>query len=413
MNQVSVSPRLIAAIIVVLLLSWGLYASIEFYDDRVESGWTAEARHNPYLAAQQFITQSGIEVSDADSLIGLDALDGAGTLFISESNQVTNSRQLAQVMAWLERGGSVIYTADSVAHGDDLLLQEFDVEVDWRDDEDEDQEETPLSERIRDYNRQIEEGKTREEIAGSFGSETSLTLVEFGDDIGDLEIEFDDRKVLIHPYISGSDHDSTRPQPFSWSFSDYGVHMMQFEVGDGLLTIVTDPGIWTSYRIDEYDHAYLLWILSSGEGDFAFLRPVLGDMIDTLILRNASELLIAAALLILIWIWHMGSRFGRLVPRDRSRTRALAEHFSSISHYLWHRRDGEYLITPLRQRVLRRASLGIADFSRAEPAEQMELLAQRCDLNADAITRALQDNDFNETTFVQKVKLLKRIEQSL
>ena len=42
--------------------------------------------------------------------------------------------------------------------------------------------------------------------------------------------------------------------------------MMQFEVGEGLLTIVTDPSIWTSYRIDKYDHAYLLWILSAGEG---------------------------------------------------------------------------------------------------------------------------------------------------
>ena len=137
------------------------------------------------------------------------------------------------------------------------------------------------------------------------------------------------------------------------------------------------------------------------------------DSIWTLFARNARELLIAGGLLLLLWIWHLGHRFGRLVPRDLSRTRALAEHFSSIAHYLWHRRQGEYLIEPLRQRILRRASLQVGEFATAAPERQIELLAERSDLNPDAIERALNDNDFNESTFVQKVRLLKRIEQSL
>ena len=65
-------------------------------------------------------------------------------------------------------------------------------------------------------------------------------------------------------------------------------------------------------------------------------------------------------------VWHQAYRFGRMLPRDLSRTRALGEHFSSVSHYLWHRRNAEYLLAPLRQAVLRRASLTLGEFARAD-----------------------------------------------
>jgi hypothetical protein len=188
---------------------------------------------------------------------------------------------------------------------------------------------------------------------------------------------------------------------------------MQFEVGEGLLTILSDPGIWTSYRIDNHDHAYLLWLLSSDEGNFAILRSVIRDSIWELMLRHGRELLIVAGLLIATLLWRLGSRFGRLLPRDLSRRRALGEHFSSVSHYLWHRRRGVYLLTPLRQAVLRRASLSLSEFARVPPARQYELIAERCKLDTRDIALALSHQDFNETSFVQTVRLLKQIEQSL
>ena len=189
--------------------------------------------------------------------------------------------------------------------------------------------------------------------------------------------------------------------------------MMQFEVGDGLLTIVSDPGIWTSYHIDAHDNAYLLWLLSSDDGSFAILRSVLHDSVWVLMKRNASEFLIVAGLLIVMMVWRLASRFGRMLPRDLSRARALGEHFSSVSHYLWHRRNAVYLLAPLRQSVLRRASLTLGEFARADQARQFELIAERCDINPGAIARAFSIDDFNEASFVQTVRLLKRIEQLL
>ena len=414
MKRGSTYVKLVLGLVLLGLVGWGLYASIEFYEESEESGWSLDALRNPYLAAQKFMTESGIEVTDVDSLARLDELSNLGTLFFSDANQVQTPRQLEQVMNWLDVGGNVIYTADAVSHGDDLLLREFSVDVDWREFEvEEETEEKTLSETMREYNRQLESGKSREEIASSLGDkEDSITLVQFADDIGDVEVAFNDSKILSHPHILDSESDSGH-KPFSWSYSEHGIHMLQFEVGSGLLTIISDPGIWTSYHIDQYDHAYLLWLLSSGEGNFAILRSVLRDSIWVLMRRNATELLIAAGLLILIWIWRTGYRFGRLVPNDLSQSRALGEYFSSISHYLWHRRQGAHLVEPLRARVLRRASLTLGEFSRVDQARQFELIAQRCDLNPEAIARAFGNADFNEASFVQTVRLLKHIEQSL
>ncbi len=405
--------KILGLVLLLGALGWLLYLSIEFYDEEIETAWSLRALTNPYLAAQQFMEAAGTEVTDAASLAELAQLDDVGTLFVGSPNQIVDPRQLRQLREWMEGGGRVIYAASSVAHDEDLLLEAFDVEVRWRDADDNQEDEQSMADSLREYNRQIEQGKSREDIGEAMAGEPNLTIVEYGGAIGDLEIAFDDSKVLTHPYIIGTGYDVDKPIPDSWHYSDYGVHFMQFDVGDGELNLVVDPGVWTSFRIDQHDHAYLLWLLAGGDARFAILRPILQDSIWTLFARNARELLIAGGLLLLLWIWHLGHRFGRLVPRDLSRTRALAEHFSSIAHYLWHRRQGEYLIEPLRQRILRRASLQVGEFATAAPERQIELLAERSDLNPDAIERALNDNDFNESTFVQKVRLLKRIEQSL
>jgi hypothetical protein len=415
MDRNSFSIKLVLGLIVLGVGGWLLYINIEFFEETEQSGWSIDAMRNPYLAAQQFMTRSEIEVTDVDSLTRLDELSSIGTLFFSDASQVQSPRQLEQVMDWLDVGGNVIYAANSTAHEDDLLLSEFEVAVDWSDYEPgRESDDRPLSETMREYNRQLEQGKSREQIARSLADDDiSLTRVTFAEDIGQIEVAFDNARVLLHPYIEDSEYEPAGRKPFSWSVSDYGVHMMQFEVGSGLLTIISDPQIWTSYRIDSHDHAYLLWLLSAREGNFAILRSVVRDSIWALMRRNAGELLIAAGLLILAWIWRTGYRFGRMLPRNRSRRRALGEHFSSVSHYLWHRRFGDYLVGPLRQRVLRRASLLLAEFPRADQQRQYQLLAARCELDPVAIARAFDEHDFNEASFVQTVRLLKRIEQSL
>jgi hypothetical protein len=100
MRRNSISIRLVLGGLLLGLIAWGLYASIEFYEETEESGWSIDALRNPYLAAQKFMSESGVEVTDVDSLLKLEELSTLGTLFFSDANQVQTPRQLQQVMDW-------------------------------------------------------------------------------------------------------------------------------------------------------------------------------------------------------------------------------------------------------------------------------------------------------------------------
>lgn len=427
---------LTAGLACVAFLGWGIYSSIEFYDDTEHTSWSLQALRNPYLAAQQFLQQSGIDSVEAGSLIELNNLNGVTTILIADANQVVNSRQLEQVLGWLENGGNLIVAANSIGDSEDLLLEEFNVEVSWRsqndttenedrpddDQHDDDSDDVnpeesgqSISESLREYNQQIDAGKSPEEITLFLSGNYPLTTLNFSDDIGNLEIAFIPNRVLTHAYIDDEEYDESLPQPSFWSASEYGIHLMQFDVGSGLLTIISDPTIWTSDRIDQHDHAYLLWVLSSKDGDFAILHPTLRDSIWILISRNAPEFLLALTLSIALWLWYLGHRFGRIVPRDSSGGRALSEHFSATANYLWHCKASDQLIEPVRLQIFHRASIAIPEFAGAgkDPARQIALIGRHCDLAVATVDTALNAKDFNEASFVRTVKLLKYIEKLL
>jgi len=394
-------------------LAWGFYASIEFYDEKVRAKWSKQALYNPYLAAEQFLQKSELEVIEADSLIKLSSFEDVSTMLITNANQIGNPRQLDAVLDWIESGGSLIVTANSFSTSDDLLLQKFEVDVTWPEtDDEEDEPEKSVSDSLREYNEKIEEGMSAEEIAESTKREVPLTEINFTGGIGVLKIAFNANRILTHPYIDDEEAD-TETKPFSWSSSTNGVHLIQFDVGEGLLTIVSDPSIWQSRKIDQHDHAYLLWVLSSTDGMFAFLRSTNRESIWSLISSNAIELIISLSFFILLWLWYMGHRFGRIVPLYNTRQRALSEHFSATASYLWHRKASKHLLQPLRQQVFRRAHIAIPEFSRADQQQRLTLIAEHCQIDRETVSDILQASDFNDSGFVRTVKLLKQIEQSL
>ncbi len=395
--------------LLLVALGWGIYHSIEFYEETERSSWSDRALSNPYLAAQQFLQASEINVKEADSLLRLNSLEGVKTVLITDANQVANPRQLQAVLDWLELGGSLIVTANSLNETEDLLLEEFHVEVDFPGSDD--TEKRTVAESLRNYNRKIDEGMTAEEIAASVQGDETITYIEFDEDIGTLDISFAPYHVLTHPHFD--DDEELEPRPFSWSSSDKGVHLMQFNVGDGLLTIISDPGIWQSRNIDKHDHAYLLWILSATNGDFAILRPTYRESLWSLISTNAYEFLIALTVLTLLWLWRKGQRFGPVLVFKTGQRRALSEHFYATANYLWHRKASEFLLRPIRQQIFRRAHITIPEFPRADNETRVTLIARHCDINRLTVSQILQARDFSAISFVRTVKLLKQIEQLL
>ena len=202
------SNQLAKWIILLLLLSliaWGFFSSIEFYDDQQRSGWSSKALTNPYLAATYFLEQSDIKVVEADSLLKLNSLKGVSTVLITDANQVVNARQLEEVLDWLKKGGNLIVTANHLNNEDDLLLEKFDVSVEWRSPDLKQGEDKPLSKTLRDYNEKLEQGMSEDEIIQSILNEEFLTQIKFGEEIGVLSIAFNTNRILKHPNIDDKD----------------------------------------------------------------------------------------------------------------------------------------------------------------------------------------------------------------
>ena len=135
MPSINVQLKALLLIALSAVLGWLIYSNIEFYQEKEKTPWSAEAISNPYLAAQYFLQQAGIQVTQADSLLTLDQLAGVSTVMITDVNQVANPRQLEKVLEWLEQGGNLIVAASSVSQEGDLLLDRFDVGVEWHEED--------------------------------------------------------------------------------------------------------------------------------------------------------------------------------------------------------------------------------------------------------------------------------------
>ena len=88
---------------------------------------------------------------------------------------------------------------------------------------------------------------------------------------------------------------------------------MQFAVGKGLLTIVSDADIWSSPRIAELDHAFLLWSLAESRDRIVILYGREMPSMLELLRRYALQPLLLLALCVGAWLWFRGRRFQELL----------------------------------------------------------------------------------------------------
>ncbi len=70
-----------------------------------------------------------------------------------------------------------------------------------------------------------------------------------------------------------------------------------------------------------------------------------------LLVRNAGLVLLAGLLLLTLWLWRVGGRFGPLESEPPHGRRSLREHLEAAGTFLWRRRAGGAMLTAVRQRL--------------------------------------------------------------
>ncbi|MDO7899309.1 DUF4350 domain-containing protein [Pseudomonas citrulli] len=353
---------LVVALVAALLGALVIYLSAKAvpYQETVDHGPSPEAQANPYLAAERFLRQQGIQVAHANDLDILPSLEPRrnSLLLLGERSNMT-PRQVEQLLNWTRAGGRLLFVAealwdDSTGSSGDLLLDR----VRLRQSLSKDLKETP-PELVKDRYPE-------------------LTKLYLEDEEAPAYVDFDTDFHLEDPHNLAQ----------SWANSAQSTHLMQLTYGLGSITVLTDAEVWKNDRIDQYDNAWLLWYLTA-DTDVTLLFNTDHDSLLTLLLRYFPQALVALLALVVLWFWRSAVRLGPIQPPASKARRQLQEHLQASAGFHLRHNGRQYLLHALQQDIVRRARHLHPGFEQLAVADQWQVLARLTRQPTRAISQAL------------------------
>ncbi len=245
--------------------------------------------------------------------------------------------------------------------------------------------------------------------------ETLITRLQFGEDNTELTVQFDASHALYHPSMDYDiDEDYEGDQPFYWRGSDWGAHFVQFYIGDGLLSVMSDAEIWRSDYIEELDHAYLLSTLT---GESANVQFVIGSNMPSILVltwRYAKELVISALCLLAAWLIYRARRLTPAQTFSVVARRSLAEHLQATARFHWQQKDSQALLQSLQSEIKQQAHLHLSGFSQLSPIDQFQKLTDVSQIDTALIAQAMTgENITSEAAFIKSVRTLQSLRAKL
>ncbi len=353
---------LTGALIVVLLGTLSIYLFIKArpYQEVVDHGPSPAAQANPYLAAEMFLRDRGLNVSHAQSPSVLADIDPHGhTLLLFGERSKMPPREIDQVLNWTRAGGRLVFVAESLwdersKQSNDLLLDRVQLHQ-------------FLSKDLKDPPKDQEKAR--------FAQLTKLYL------------EDEDA-----PAYAGFDTDFHLEDPNNlaqaWANSAKATHMMQLAYGLGTVTVVTDADLWKTPSIAKYDNAWLLWYLSADTA-VTLIYNTEHEGLPSLLWRYFPQAIVALLTLIGLWLWHVAVRHGPVQAPAPAGRRQLREHLRASADFILRHNGQHTLLQALQQDVLRRARRRHPGFDQLNVAEQWLVLSRLTRQPTRAISQAL------------------------
>jgi hypothetical protein len=378
MSRRALVIALFSVLAVVGLGAW-LAANLERKTERIDRGFTGEARRNPYLGAEYFLRRMGVPARTLDSPRALDPLPRtSATLLLPTERATLGQRRSQALLGWVRNGGHLIVRIRRPVPG----------EVDPRD---------PLLDPVGIGGLNLGWENVQPGV-------TTLIDRDGSDDL--LEIDFHATHILSADQVDTE-----------WEVSDaHGVRLAQVRPGAGRLTVLSDTMIWENGRIGDYDHARLLYILARQQpgGEVLILRTDDLPPLWRWVWERLPGVVVAAGLLLLGWLLRAPRRFGPLLPVPDPRRRRLLEHVDASGHYLWKHGARHALVHAARQGLLHRVRLARPDLARLPAPELARALAEATGLGAKAVEQALQGPpEDSRDAFTRRVQIIETLRKRL
>ncbi|MCG7872341.1 MAG: DUF4350 domain-containing protein [Candidatus Thiodiazotropha lotti] len=340
---------LLALLVMLGTLGWLWFEkNFERREKVVRSTMSLEARRNPMLAAEMFLSRLGLSV---ESRTGREYLiqppEDRGLLLVRDLGPPLTESAVTDLLAWIEQGGHLLAapSAQLAVAGKHSLLAKLGVSL------------VDADER--------EEGD--EVLALDLSAQVEGLLVDV--DMPDRFV-LDESSEAVRPLV-----EDPRYLVFPW--------------GAGFITLISDSGIFTNSRIGKFEHARLLAHLAPVGDPVWLLHSAQMPSLLSLVWRWAPHLVVTLVLLGLFSVWWMSRRSGAILASKTSDRRDLLEHLQASAEFAWRNDLKAGLLEGARHQVEKRWLSAHPLLLQLDQEARCDWLAKRTGLSATVIFKAL------------------------
>jgi hypothetical protein len=272
---------------------------------------SGEARVRDFLAAERFAERMGLRSRELRSLADLDNL-APGMLLVPNQRASIDASRAARLLAWAQEGNHLVVEAE-LPGLDDPLLDAL----------------------------QVKRAQGKPQEKPPFLDQLSLEA------------------PAVKPALQIADK------------------LVSFPRGKGMVTVASSLNFARNRLIGAQGSAELLWQLielTPAKELQVFFRPQRLSLTGFLV-QHALPALIAAGVLLALWLWRIALRFGPVVPDAPPARRRLLDHLRASGRYYWAQGLRASLVLAARDAALRRIARSQPDFSTASITEKQQRLA--------------------------------------
>ena len=382
-------------LIISMLSGYWFYNNFSWIDEQQEVGFQGLAGTNKLLAAEFFLRKMGVNVQQANGLTAFRDLPSTNTTIVIATQRETINKELNDnLLSWVKSGGHIIVEAkyfqdykrgknknsDHIStRTDDILLKDWSLFA-MKSNAEKNNKEFPL--RITLNNSSIKK---------------------------EIEVNFPYEKILTRAKSTPA---------AAWQVEDdIGSYLIQFPVGQGMITVLTSTAPFYNKYIADYDHAlFLHYLVQQPNHDAAVWLIPVDDMppLWQWLWSNAWYAMFSLSVLFLFWLWRVPFRFGPILNDTQLERRSLLEHIRASGYYRWHNKQSAYLLQQVQNRLWGRIKKMHPSIPYDDQSQAYKMLADITGIKASLIQEVLSKEDkMTGYEFTEKIKLLELIKQHL
>lgn len=355
--------------------AYWFYTHFEKVKKEIDIGYQGEARNNDLLAAQRFFQSFRLAASSHEGMVDLPPTQA--TLILPGARYEMGQGEAQRLRHWVQSGGHLV-VVPSNAYGDhfdraDALLDPLGIHAV--------ETEAPQSQGLIDVDWPGEKDFM------TVSSDADIRLEIYGAQKLSLSLEDND-----------------------------GIYLMRLPLGKGWITVLPDARFMRNSRLGSNDHAAYLWRVAQVDAP----RPVWLVYQDNMpplpewLARNAWQVLLAAALLLILGLWAASRRFGPLAASPPIMRRRLLDHVEASGRFLWRHGQAESLMKGVRLGLHRALELRHPAWASLPSALLYQRLGELSGLTSAQVQLALLYTHLgNEHEFTHTIQTLERIRKAL